>query len=143
MAVSSSRLPLAPLVSTEGERHAEFKRRRDEYLYMKVPAGGETPYLAEGWEVEKVLKRQIRLQKQKPLDRKFEDSVWRLFYRMGYDDLNKSHDFTIQYRASDGTLHRTRTSDPRLLHRLSARDPGRTDLKATRMQFLALAWSDN
>ena len=30
---------------------------------------------------------------------------WRLFYRMGYDDLNKSHDFTIQYRASDGSLH--------------------------------------
>jgi len=91
-------------VSTEGEKHAEFKRRRDEYSYMKVPTGGEAPYLTEGWEVEKTLKRQIRLKKQKLLDRRFEDLVWRLFYRMGYDDLNKGHDFTIQYRASDGSL---------------------------------------
>lgn len=72
---------------------------------MKVPAGGETPYLAEGWEIEKALKRQLRLKKKKPNDRQFEDLVWRLFYRMGYDDLNKGHDFKIQYRASDGTQH--------------------------------------
>ena len=64
----------------------------------------EAPYLADGWAVEKVLKRQIRLKKEKLLDRRFEDLVWRLFYRMGYDDLNKGHEFTIQYRASDGSL---------------------------------------
>jgi DNA sulfur modification protein DndB len=92
-------------VSTEGEKHAEFKRRRDEYSYMKVPAGGETPYVADGWEIEKTLKRQIRLKKQKPLDRRFEDLVWRLFYRMGYGDLNKGHDFKIRYRASDGSSY--------------------------------------
>lgn len=89
---------------TEGEKHAEFKRRRDEYSYFKVPIGGEAPYLADGWELEKTLKRQVRLQKRKPLDKRFEDLVWRLFYRMGYEDLNKGHDFTIQYRASDGSL---------------------------------------
>jgi len=81
-----------------------LKRRRDEYSYMKVPTGGEVPYLIDGWEVEKILKRQIRLKKHKLLDRRFEDLVWRLFYRMGYEDLNKGHDFTIQYRASDGSL---------------------------------------
>lgn len=72
---------------------------------MKVPTGGEVPYLAQGWEIEKALKRQVRLQKSKLLDRRFEDYVWKLFYRMGFDDLNKGHDFTIQYRASDGSLH--------------------------------------
>jgi DNA sulfur modification protein DndB len=104
LVASPSHLHLSPLVSTEGEKHAEFKRRRDEYSYMKVPTGGEAPYLTDGWEIEKTLKRQIRLKKQKLLDRRFEDLVWRLFYRMGYDDLNKGHDFTIQYRASDGSL---------------------------------------
>jgi hypothetical protein len=41
------RLPLAPLVATDGEKHAEFKRRRDEFEYMKVLPGGEAPYLAD------------------------------------------------------------------------------------------------
>jgi hypothetical protein len=49
-----------------------LKRRRDEYSYMKVPTGGAVPYLIDGWEVEKILKRQIRLKKHKPLDRRSE-----------------------------------------------------------------------
>jgi hypothetical protein len=50
------RLPLAPLVATDGEKHAEFKRRRDEFEYMKVLPGGEAPYLADGWHLSKKLK---------------------------------------------------------------------------------------
>src|SRR5258708_7191552 len=97
------RLPLAPLVLSDGERHAEYNRRRDEFIYMKILSGAEVPYLAEGWSVSKKLKRQLRLAKEKNLDRQFEDRVWRLFYRMGYDDLNKGHDFTIRYKAADGS----------------------------------------
>ena len=95
---------LSPLVSTDGEKHAEFRRRRDEFQYIKVPSGGEAPYLAEGWKVSKKLKRQLRLAKSKDIDSHFEDRVWRLFYRMGYDDLNKGHSFTIKYKAADGSL---------------------------------------
>jgi DNA sulfur modification protein DndB len=95
---------LAPLVSTDGERHAEFKRRRDQFVYMKVPSGAEAPYVAEGWAVAKKLKRQIRLSRDKEIDRQFEDQVWRLFYRMGYDDLNKGDSFTIKYKAANGTF---------------------------------------
>jgi DNA sulfur modification protein DndB len=98
------RLPLESLAVSDGERHAEFKRRRDQFVYMKVPTGGEAPYLAEGWTIEKKLKRQLRLSKLKSLDRQFEDRIWRLFYRMGYDELNKGHGFTIQYKATDGSF---------------------------------------
>jgi DGQHR domain-containing protein len=101
MAELKERMPLAPLVLSEGEKHAEFKRRHDEFDYTQVPIGGEVPYLAEGWKVSKKLKTRIRIQKEKNLDRLFEDRVWRLFYRMGYADLNKGHDFTIRYRAAD------------------------------------------
>ncbi len=104
MLASTDSLRLAPLVTSDGERHAEFKRRRDQFVYMKVPIGGEAPYLAEGWGVSKKLKRQLRLAKEKALDRQFEDRVWRLFYRMGYEDLNKGHDFTIRYKAADGSF---------------------------------------
>lgn len=103
MAKADARLPLAPLASTEGERHAEFKRRRDEFVYDKVPIGAEAPYLADGWAISKKLKRRLRLVKAKGIDRQLEDRVWRLFYRMGYDDLGKGSDFTIRYKAADGT----------------------------------------
>jgi DGQHR domain-containing protein len=104
MPKSDDRSVLNPLASTDGERHAEFKRRRDEFIYQKVPIAGEAPYLADGWTVTKKLKRQLRLSKPKNLDRQFEDRVWRLFYKMGYTDLNKGHDFTIKYKAADGSF---------------------------------------
>jgi MT-A70 len=104
MPKSEARLPLAPLVCTDGEKHAEYKRRRDESIYMKVLPGGESPYLADGWKTSKKLKRFVRLSKAKSLDRQFEDRVWRFFYKMGYQDLNKGHDFTIRYKAADGTF---------------------------------------
>src|SRR5262249_2752596 len=110
MSATKERPPLAPLVSSDGEKHAEFRRRRDEFDYMKVPAGGEGPYLAEGWAISRKLKRLVRRQKRKLLDRLAEDRVWRLFYRMGYDGLNKGHDFTIQYKAADKTF-RTKQVD--------------------------------
>ena len=68
---------------------------------MKVPPGGEPPYLADGWTVSKKLKTRLRLERRKNVDRLFEDRVWRLFYRMGYTDLNKGHVFTIRYKAAD------------------------------------------
>jgi hypothetical protein len=94
---------LTPLASSDGEKHAEFRRRRDELIYEKIPIGGEAPYLADGWKISKKLKRQIRLSRPKAIDRQFEDQVWKFFYRMGYDDLNKGYAFTIIYKAADGT----------------------------------------
>lgn len=94
---------LSPLSSTDGEKHAEFRRRRDELIYQKVPIGGEIPYIADGWKVSKKLKRQLRLSRAKSIDRQFEDFVWKFFYRMGYDDLNKGYGFTIKYKAADGS----------------------------------------
>jgi DNA sulfur modification protein DndB len=104
MAKADDRLPLVTLAVSEGEKHAEFKRRRDQSAYMKVPVGGEAPYLADGRTIEKRLKRQLRLSKSKSLDRQFEDKVWRLFYKMGYEELNKGHDFTIRYKTADGSF---------------------------------------
>ena len=63
MAKANARAPLAVLLSTDGEKHAEFKRRRDPTLYMKVPTGGEAPYLTDGWSLAKKLKKQLRLSK--------------------------------------------------------------------------------
>jgi DNA sulfur modification protein DndB len=104
MSVLKERAPLAPLAISDGEKHAEFKRRRDKFEYMQVPAGAETGYLGEGWAVSKKLKKRVRLEKSKSIDRLFEDRIWSLFYRMSYDELNKGHNFTIQYKAADKTI---------------------------------------
>src|SRR5258708_24794858 len=94
---------LAPLSSSDGERHAEFRRRRDDLIYEKVPIGGEVPYLADGWKTSKKLKRQIRLSRAQMIEMEFKEHVCKLFYRMGYEDINKGYTFTITYRAADGT----------------------------------------
>jgi DGQHR domain-containing protein len=51
---------------------------------------------ADGWRVSRKNKRSIRLVKDKPIDRKLEDDVWTLFYRMGFKELNIDRQFTIQ-----------------------------------------------
>jgi DGQHR domain-containing protein len=104
----SERSPLAPLAVTDGEKHAEFKRRRDKLIYMKAPTGGEAPYLADGWNIAKKLKRQLRLSKSKSADRAFQDRVWSLFYRMGYADLNKGQDFTILHKVAHNSFQEKR-----------------------------------
>jgi hypothetical protein len=68
MAKTDQRPPLVPLASTEGEKHAEYKRRRDDQIYIKVPTGGEEPYIADGWAISKRLKKQVRLSKNKNFD---------------------------------------------------------------------------
>lgn len=101
---------LETLAVSEGEKHAEFKRRRDSFSYMKVPKDGEAPYLQQGWAIEKALKRQLRLRKEKEFDRQLEDKVWRMFYRMGFDELNKGYEFVVRFKASDGS-YRTKQVD--------------------------------
>ena len=52
--------------------------------------------LADGWRESRQNKRSIRLVKDKPIDRKLEDDVWTLLYRMGFKELNIDRQFTIQ-----------------------------------------------
>jgi hypothetical protein len=84
---------LAPLSSSDGEKHAEYRRRRDDLIYERVPIGGEAPYLLDGWKISKKLKRQIRLSRAKAVDRQFEDHVWKFFYRI--DRLGKHIQITL------------------------------------------------
>src|SRR4029078_10468604 len=72
--------------------------------YYKVLRGGEQPYIDDKWEVTKRLKRKLRLRREKNLDRKCEDRVWRMFFRMGYHELNRGHDFNIKYKADDKSI---------------------------------------
>jgi DNA sulfur modification protein DndB len=103
MSVASDLPKVAPLLISDGERSAEFKRRRVEFVFDKILPGAEAAYEAEGWTVDKALKRFIRIRRDKSLDQKFEDQVWRLFFKIGYDELNKGRKFQIRYKAADGT----------------------------------------
>lgn len=57
----------------------------------------ERKYLSDGWKVQKKLKSgQCHITKEKESWILFEDQVWSLFYRMGFEELNaRSVDFTI------------------------------------------------
>jgi DNA sulfur modification protein DndB len=62
-----------------------------ETLQLKI-AGEE----ADGWQVVRKNLRSVRLSRDKPADRKLEDDVWCLLYRMGFRELNFDRNFAIQ-----------------------------------------------
>ena len=50
---------------------------------------------ADGWRVLRQNKTSIRMAKDKPVDRKLEDDVWCLLYRMGFKEMNIDRQFVI------------------------------------------------
>ena len=53
-------------------------------------------YLAETWQVERELKRKIKIRREKPLDERLENRFWMLLFKMGYPEMNEGRAFTIR-----------------------------------------------
>lgn len=52
--------------------------------------------IEDGWSIVRKNKKSARLAKPKPADRQLEDDVWCLLYQLGFKELNKNRNFTIQ-----------------------------------------------
>lgn len=79
-----------------------IKRKRSQiYNFEKFEPELQAKRESEGWEVDKVLKNQIKMKKPKPLDEQFEDEVWLLFASLGFTHLNKDRYLEIPYGTPD------------------------------------------
>ena len=56
----------------------------------------------DGWEILKKNEKSFRLKKDKPLDEQFEDNVWTILAKMGFDELSDGRQFKIK----DGNNYR-------------------------------------
>ena len=75
------------------------KRRNQAYIFQKFDPELQEKMEMQGWEIDKILKTQIRMKKIKPLDEQFEDEVWGLFAALGFQYMNRDRNLEIDYGA--------------------------------------------
>lgn len=59
-------------------------------------------YLSEGWDVKKQNQRYSTVMKAKKNGDGFEDEVWSIFYKMGFNHMNKNNSFAVLYSQDNG-----------------------------------------
>ncbi len=99
--MSSEKVALEGLAS--GEDLAQtYKKRNVKYVYKQVVKQDLQPYFDDGWEkIGRGSKKFFRLRKLKDIASGFEDEVWCIFYKMGFDEMNKDHNFSISREKSN------------------------------------------
>jgi DGQHR domain-containing protein len=91
---------LEGLVSGE-ELGQTYKKRNVKYVYKRVVKQDLQPFFDEGWEKTGYKsKKFFRLRKLKDIGPGFEDEVWCIFKRMGFNEMNKDDNFSIPRFAS-------------------------------------------
>ena len=86
-------------------RLATKKRKRHEF--QTVTRGAVIDYEDLGWEVDKELKKQVRMKRELPLDKFLENRVWLLLFMMGFPELGGGNDFKIRiHRKGAEPLHK-------------------------------------
>lgn len=93
---------LTPLIEEPNARRTAYRRRKDEYDYLRIHPADEQKHLKEGWEGHKSTQSHRWLKRRKSVDRLLEDQVWCLFFKMGYPVLNGPR-FRISYKRPDGS----------------------------------------
>ncbi|WP_430617606.1 hypothetical protein IGI86_003375 [Enterococcus sp. AZ188] len=77
-----------------------MKAKRDRmksFITKKIPKGAENPYLSTGWEIDKELKNDIRIKKEKEQHVQFENEVWLTCYRLGFTHMNSDNNFKLSF----------------------------------------------
>ena len=89
---------LADVVSATGE----IRKKKDRFIYKTVKKTRLKEYEDDSWEVAKENVNTYRMKKPKPHDVLFEDRVWALFARLGFEQMNRDRNFRIKYAKDKG-----------------------------------------
>lgn len=97
------------LTSIEGlisgsEIQRELRQRRKTNVEKSVAFSEVDAHMAEGWQVLRRNKTNVRLRRPKTFDHLWEDEVWCLLARMGFDAMSSGRNFKIPVRTSDANV---------------------------------------
>jgi DGQHR domain-containing protein len=84
-----------PLLLEPSKIKREAVRRRKLFDEQPVSASEIAAYEAEGWQVDRKLKRSIRMKRPKAIDERLENRFWLFLARLGYPEINAGRKFTI------------------------------------------------
>ena len=82
----------------------ELRHRRKTHIEKTVSFAEVDAHLVAGWEVYRRNKRTVRLRRPKPFDHLWEDEVWCLLARMGFDAMSSGRHFKIPVKTSDANV---------------------------------------
>ncbi|QEE60279.1 DGQHR domain-containing protein [Salinibacterium sp. dk2585] len=75
----------------------EIGRRLSPYIREKIPAARQGEYEDKGWVLDKALKRDIWMRRQKPHDVAFEDRIWAMCAQLGFVQMSIGRSLRIKY----------------------------------------------
>lgn len=93
-----------PLAVTDGERRAEYTKRRKVYTEDSFPFELREKQEQKGWSVLRENKTNVRMRIPKSIDEILENRFWNVLYRFGYDELNIGRSFQIKLNTKDKAL---------------------------------------
>ncbi|SDX55040.1 DGQHR domain-containing protein [Paenibacillus sp. CF384] len=73
------------------------KKRARVYNYSNFEPELQAKRENEGWNLDKILKKSVRMKKAKPQDEQFEDEVWCLFASLGFQYMNRDRYLQFPY----------------------------------------------
>ena len=82
---------------TGEELNLASKNRVNEYEEIKVKHSLVNSYEEQGFVIENVMKTKTVMRRPREFSTIFENEVWQLFYKMGFDYLNNDNDFKVEY----------------------------------------------
>ena len=91
------------LIDDETELKKEARLRASHFDFKTVHKADVGEELTSGWEIQRRLKKTIKLKHKKTHDKWLEDRFWSLIIKMGYKIVNSRH-FKISFKRQSGTV---------------------------------------
>lgn len=87
---------LESLLTDSSRIGREAAKRRSLFDQISVSKAEVEGFLADGWVLDRELKRKTCLKRARPFDTQLENRLWLLLYLMGYHELNAGRNFTVR-----------------------------------------------
>lgn len=81
----------------ENSIKVKLRYRKSKYQYKSIKKSELKEHLDSGWEIQRRNKNSFRVKTLKPTDEWFEDRVWTLFAKMGFNYMNSDRNFRLKY----------------------------------------------
>tara|TARA_R100000656_G_scaffold19076_2_gene17496 strand:- start:5 stop:2332 length:2328 start_codon:yes stop_codon:yes gene_type:complete len=86
---------LKTICSDHGRLRREAAKRRKVFKEESVPKALLEEYLNEGWELDRELKRKVKLRRPYDHDERLENKVWHLAFLLGYPEISEGRNFQV------------------------------------------------
>jgi len=86
---------LGPLLTDPSRIRREAVRRRKPFDEKSVSADTIPDHEANGWQVDRKLKRVTKVKREKEIDERLENRFWMLLFKLGYPELSDGRAFTV------------------------------------------------